>query len=732
MAEKTIKTKILLRYDVLSAWAAANPELKAGEVAIVAIPTDSKELNINGTTPPQILFKVGPGKFNDLPYASGKAADVYSWAKEASLSIEKVGEGNVVSGIEWDATANSGKGGIKFTTASVATSESLEDVQGRLAKLEAEIGDAANDYATSRIDALEKTISDNSAAWAKDDNTTYSFAEIEGGKGFTVTPSVGEAKTFTFAYLTADEVASAIEAYGYQDAEDVKDIVEEYLKSYYTKTEIDNKGFLVASDIAGKADKSYVDEELAKKADASALDSYYTKTEIDNTVKGINDTINGIDSVVDGLVENMEAVYGDKGEISTIKGRLTEAEGKISTLEDHFGDNGRVTVAEGKISTAEGKISTLEGHFGTDGRVTVAEGKISTLEGHFAEGGRVTVAEGKISELEGKVGNLSGAFQFKGTKESIDQLPAASADNAGHVYVVGSKEYASDGSSWILLGDEGSYVLKTTYEAHLLAQETIDQGQSDKIKAIEDDIKANRESWASKTSVTDPTAGDGKITVDGVEMVVYDDSALAARVKSLEDNPYELPSDVVRDANYKHITVTETSVSDGTTTFNKYDDTALAGRVTTVEGKVKTLEETTVPALDNRIKEVEKIKVTSTSVTDGTNTFTKYDDTALAGRVSEIEKDYLTSADEKALSDAIKAEKDRVDGLVNTTVPGINDRLDELEAKPDITVTSTSVSDGTNTFTKYDDTELAGRVKVVEDNFADWAIIWDCGGASNN
>lgn len=30
----------------------------------------------------------------------------------------------------------------------------------------------------------------------------------------------------------------------------------------------------------------------------------------------------------------------------------------------------------------------------------------------------------------------------------------------------------------------------------------------------------------------------------------YDDTALAARVKTLEDNPYELPSDVVQDANY--------------------------------------------------------------------------------------------------------------------------------------------------------------------------------------
>ena len=694
MAEKTIQTKILLRYDVLSAWTAANPELKAGEVAIVAIPTDSKELNINGTTPPQILFKVGPGNFKDLPYASGKAADVYSWAKEASLSITKVGEGNVVSGIEWDAAANNGKGGIKFTTASVATSEELNGVKDRLTAIEGDGEKSRITLLEEGLAATDKLIADNKAAWEKDDNTTYAFEAVD--KGFKVTPSVGEAQTFTFAYLTADEVASAITAYGYKDEAGVKAIVESYgyttvesLNNYYTKTEIDNKGFLVASDIAGKADKSYVDEELAKKADASSVytktesdgkfsvighnhdDIYYRATEIDTKVEEINkalginasniedlaETVGGLDTTVDGLLEAVEEIYGDNGEIKAIKGRLDKAEGKISTLEGHFGENGRVTVAEGKIST-----------------------------------------------LETKVGNLSGAFQFKGTVDSVEKLPAASADNAGHVYVIGNKEYASDGSSWILLGDEGSYVLKTTYEAHLLAQEAIDQGQSDKIKAIEDDIKANRESWASKTSVTDPTSGDGKITVDGVEMVVYDDSALA-------------------------------------------------GRVTTVEGKVKTLEETTIPTLATKEEvEVERERIDSIVNTTIPTLATKAEvKDALDNSHTHSNKDILDATTASFTTElktkydgyegSISGVADRVTAVENEfkTVDGtkgkvvvLEEKVSALEAKPDITVTATSVSDGTNTFTKYDDSALAGRVKAVEDNFADWAIIWDCGGASNN
>lgn len=88
---------------------------------------------VDSVVAPQILFKVGPGAFMDLPWASGRAADVYSWAKQSGLSINKDGTGNVVSGIEWDSKANNGKGGIKFTTAAIATSEGLENVQGRLA-----------------------------------------------------------------------------------------------------------------------------------------------------------------------------------------------------------------------------------------------------------------------------------------------------------------------------------------------------------------------------------------------------------------------------------------------------------------------------------------------------------------------------------------------------------------------------------------------------------------------
>ena len=123
-----INTRIQLKYDTLANWQTNNPTLLSGEIAIATIGNSHTTTTPdNGTHP--VVFKVGPGAYNDLPFTSALAADVYAWAKQDKLTITKNGTGNVVSGIEWDASLNDGKGGIKFSTAAVATAEGLEELQ---------------------------------------------------------------------------------------------------------------------------------------------------------------------------------------------------------------------------------------------------------------------------------------------------------------------------------------------------------------------------------------------------------------------------------------------------------------------------------------------------------------------------------------------------------------------------------------------------------------------------
>ena len=81
---KVFQTRIQLKYDTYENWIAADPILKKGEMAIATIPegnTTSKLQNL-----PNVVLKIGDGanRYSILPFVSGLAADVYSWAKAST------------------------------------------------------------------------------------------------------------------------------------------------------------------------------------------------------------------------------------------------------------------------------------------------------------------------------------------------------------------------------------------------------------------------------------------------------------------------------------------------------------------------------------------------------------------------------------------------------------------------------------------------------------------------
>lgn len=109
MSEKTLKTRIQLKTDTLANWSksdttgqGANFIPKKGEVCVCLIPTDSTS-NPTQMTPPISLVKVGDGtnKFADLSWLSANAADVYSWAKQASLGLGTEGVGDCIKSLKW-------------------------------------------------------------------------------------------------------------------------------------------------------------------------------------------------------------------------------------------------------------------------------------------------------------------------------------------------------------------------------------------------------------------------------------------------------------------------------------------------------------------------------------------------------------------------------------------------------------------------------------------------------
>lgn len=85
---KELKTRIALKYDSYAAWTTNNPVLLKGEVAIATIDSGASVATKAGREMqdlPNVVLKVGNGSahYNDLPFVSALAADVYDWAKAA-------------------------------------------------------------------------------------------------------------------------------------------------------------------------------------------------------------------------------------------------------------------------------------------------------------------------------------------------------------------------------------------------------------------------------------------------------------------------------------------------------------------------------------------------------------------------------------------------------------------------------------------------------------------------
>ena len=189
--EKTINTRIQLKYSSLEEWSdlsvagkGGNLVLKAGEVGICAVPRGGSHLQ---TTPPAIMFKVGDGTtaFKDLPWASGLAADVYPWAKaptpptgDGTITIKQAG---VTKGTF---TVNqTGNTTIELTdnNSDTNTQYKLELEDHKLILKSKEIGETTYNTVVSTI-----TLPDN--------DTTYTFATGDTDGTFKVTPSGGSAQ----------------------------------------------------------------------------------------------------------------------------------------------------------------------------------------------------------------------------------------------------------------------------------------------------------------------------------------------------------------------------------------------------------------------------------------------------------------------------------------------------------------------------------------------------------
>lgn len=292
----TLSTRIKLKYDTLANWSTANPVLLAGEVAVVAIPTGS-ESTVGQVTKPAIVFKVGDGttEFNTLPYASGLAADVYSWAKAATKPSYTAGE----VGADAAGTAAGLIGALDVTDSAVSGQyvSAVSQVDGKIQVTRASL-------------------------------PTVNIPEY--------TLQAGDAEGTIELLKDGAVVGDAVEVKGWTEL--VAEVAAKYVKPAggIPKTDL-------ASDVQtslGKADTA------VQSGDLGALATKDTIVEADITGTISTSKISGLgalataDTVTQSQVEGLSAALAGKADTTTvdgINGRLTTAEGEIDALQGQIG-----------------------------------------------------------------------------------------------------------------------------------------------------------------------------------------------------------------------------------------------------------------------------------------------------------------------------------------------------------------------------------------------------------
>lgn len=150
---KELKTRIALRYDSYSNWMTNKPKLLEGEIAIATIPSGAQVTTKDPRVMqdlPNVVIKVGDGvsTYDQLPFLSALAADVYDWAKEAIFPGEKFQLVRVEGTNQYKLQAKGYAADDTWTDIDGSALVDLTDIYADVATLKTKVG-AATDTAAA-------------------------------------------------------------------------------------------------------------------------------------------------------------------------------------------------------------------------------------------------------------------------------------------------------------------------------------------------------------------------------------------------------------------------------------------------------------------------------------------------------------------------------------------------------------------------------------------------------
>ena len=228
--------------------------------------------------------------------------------------------------------------------------------------------------------------------------------------------------------------------------------------------------------VLAKADKTFVEGELAKKADA---------TEVQAKIDELNTKLETASAVQSGLTQDLEAV---KGDVAGLQQGLANTNAAVATKAE-----------QADLEEVSAKADALE-----------AIASAITVElGTKADADKVYTKD----EVDAKI---VGLFHFVGEAQSVSEDGTkivvkgeeivASEANVGEVYQIGDAEYASNGTSWIKLGFNIDLSPYATKEEVAVAVNELESGltttQAAIVKEIEEREKLAGEVVDVKNTLT--------------------------------------------------------------------------------------------------------------------------------------------------------------------------------------------------------------------------------------
>ena len=473
MAEKTLNTRLKLRYDTYENWIANDPVLLAGEFALatVSVKQDGAVEHV-----PSVLIKCGDGthKYSELDYVFAKAADVIAAAKSETALTAFIN--NVIA-----------ESGLATDSAMTALAKRVTTAEGHIEALQTKVGDkAVVTQISEAITALklDETYDAKGAAAAvqgnldtyKASNDTAVAAAKKAGddaqtdlNAYKVTNDAAvKANTDAIAAINAADTGILAQAKTYADGKDTA-IAAAKKAGDDAQADVDALEAKVGTVPADKTvvqmiseaqtaatyDDTQVKEDI--KANADAIGALQTKvgdtdvatqistavgnaktdlqgTDLDTdasaTIVGAKKYADKLDAAMDIRVDALEAAVGEGGSVATqIATEIQKLDATVETAAIPEGQDGihvKVTEVDGKLTAVEAEIevsneinaakSALEGKIGT-----VAEGK--TLAGMIAD--NAAAIEAHKTAVDGKVTTLIGSDADKSVRTIANEELAA-------------------------------------------------------------------------------------------------------------------------------------------------------------------------------------------------------------------------------------------------------------------------------------------------------------------